>query len=105
MRGRESLRRENHPSIGAVSHIGRPRILCPSIRPFGPTQARRWISRKPRASPVSALPNYLMINEPGIRFYSRGEIESAPRSCGRVRGKLPLNPTEHLKSTMSPFFL
>ncbi len=89
MRGRESLRRENHPSIGAVSHIGRPRILCPSIRPFGPTQARRWISRKPRASPVSALPNYLMINEPGIRFYSRGEIDNARRSCCWLREMTP----------------
>ena len=33
------------------------RILTPSIRPFGPTQDRRWISKKPRASLVSALPN------------------------------------------------
>jgi hypothetical protein len=28
----------------------RPRILTPSIRPCGPTQDRRWISKKPRAS-------------------------------------------------------
>jgi hypothetical protein len=43
-----------------------PQILTPSIRPFGPTQDRRGISKKPRASlpvrgtqtgPASALPN------------------------------------------------
>ena len=57
----------------------RPRILTPSIRPFGPTQDRRWISRKPR--------------EPGIRvcFYGRGEIDSAPSSCCGLREKTPLN--------------
>jgi hypothetical protein len=32
------------------------RILTPSIRPFGPTQDRRWISNKPRATlPVRGL--------------------------------------------------
>jgi len=35
----------------------RPRILTPSIRPFGPTQDRQWISKKPRASLASALLN------------------------------------------------
>jgi hypothetical protein len=34
---------------------GRPRILAPSIRPFGSTQDRRWISKKARASPASAF--------------------------------------------------
>jgi len=33
----------------------RARILAPSIRSFGPTQDRRWISKKPRASLASFM--------------------------------------------------
>ncbi len=42
IRGRESLTTEK-PSIGLSRGImsGRPRILAPSIRPFGSTQDRR----------------------------------------------------------------
>lgn len=55
IRGRESLT-TGRPSIGLSRGImsGRPRILAPSIRPFGSTQDRRWISKKARASPASA---------------------------------------------------
>jgi len=36
--------------------LRRLRIRTPSIRPCGPTQDRRWISKKPRASlPVQGL--------------------------------------------------
>ena len=56
IRGRESLT-TGKPSIGLSRGImsGRPRILAPSIRPFGSTQDRRWISKKARASPASAF--------------------------------------------------
>ncbi len=56
IRGRESLT-TGKPSIGLSRGImsGRPRILAPSIRPFGSTQDRRWISKKARASRASAF--------------------------------------------------
>ena len=42
------------PRFGAVHTRGSRAV---SIRPCGPTQDKRWISKKPRASLASALPN------------------------------------------------
>ncbi len=65
-------------------------------RPFdtalwGPTQDRRWISKKPRASLESALPNIVWRSIRGIYFYGRGKIACAPRSCCGLGEKTPLN--------------
>ncbi len=64
IRGRESFTAVKLSiRIEALNHFGRPRIQAVDLREG---------TRKP-----------------GIRIYSRGEIESAPRSCGGLREKTP----------------
>ncbi len=94
IRGRESLT-TGRPSIGLSRGImsGRPRILAPSIRPFGSTQDRRWISKKARASPASAsnyeryvlcsLGVHRLLRYPGLTLEMTAEICTFAR-CGSV---------------------